>query len=133
MANRTAQSSSETNSAADYSSDDDDENLLKSYMREMFGGNESSIIEREETEAVAYEIISAYNDRKPLNTNVLEYWYERRFSCPLLFQLASIVLGAPASQVSVERCFSVLKFILGDYRSRINKDTLENIMLIHLN
>lgn len=102
-------------------------------MNEIYGEVANNTAQLEYNEIFAQELICAYNDRKPLNTNVLEYWYERRFSCPLLYKLALIVLGAPASQVSVERCFSVLKFILNDYRTRVNKTTLENIMIIRLN
>lgn len=58
--------------------------------------------------------ICQFNDKMPLNTNVLEYWYEKRFSHPLLYALARIVLAVPASQVSVEQCFSTLKFVLND-------------------
>lgn len=46
---------------------------------------------------------------------------------PELYQLASIVLAVPAMQVSVERAFSSLKFILAPQRSNISEDTLEDM------
>lgn len=87
----------------------------------------------EDDVVAAFGIICSYQDRKPLDTNVLEYWHAKRFSNPVLCKLATVVHAVPATQVSVERCFSVLKFILNDYRTSIRSDTLENLMLLRLN
>lgn len=74
--------------------------------------------------------IRNYNDKKPLDTNVIQYWYSKRFSDPTLSKLALIVHALPATQVSAERCFSILKFILSEYRTNIRSDTLENLMFL---
>lgn len=64
-----------------------------------------------------------------LNVNILEYSIDRRFKKPLLSQLALTVHDVPATQVSVERTFSALKFILNDLRTSVNENTLEKILL----
>lgn len=77
--------------------------------------------------------IRNYNDKKSLDTNVIQYWYAKRFSDATLSKLALILHAVPATQVSVERCFSTLKFILNDYRTNIRPDTLADLMLLKLN
>lgn len=102
-------------------------------MNELFEEVGESDYNCIEDESAAWSIICGYKDKQPLKTNVLKYWSEKRFTHPLLYKLSSIVLGVPASQVSVERCFSVLKYILSDYRTRLGHDILQDIMIIHLN
>ncbi|CAK9290747.1 unnamed protein product [Gordionus sp. m RMFG-2023] len=38
----------------------------------------------------------------PVDTNILEYWYSKRFEDPELYELSHIVLATPASQLNVE-------------------------------
>ncbi|CAK9296366.1 unnamed protein product [Gordionus sp. m RMFG-2023] len=52
---------------------------------------------------------------------------------PELYILSKILFAVPATQVSVERSFSHLKFILSPHRSRMSEQLLEDIMLIRLN
>ena len=65
--------------------------------------------------------------------SVLQYWRSKRFVYPELFRLSKIVLAAPMRQVSVERTFSGLKFVLSDLRCALHSDVLEDIMLIRCN
>lgn len=81
----------------------------------------------------AEAVIRNYDDKQSLDTNLLNYWYSKRFSNPILYRLAMVVHGVPATQVSVERCFSILRFILSDYRTRLYPDMLADVMLIRLN
>jgi len=46
---------------------------------------------------------------------------------------AKVVFNAPATQVSVEKLFSGLKFILSPYRSNISSKNLENQLLVGTN
>lgn len=64
---------------------------------------------------------------------ILEFWEENKNVYPHLFKIAMVVLGAPATQVSVERAFSSLKFILRDNRSSLNEIILEDILIIRGN
>eukprot|EP00102_Acyrthosiphon_pisum_P019235 XP_016656445.1 PREDICTED: uncharacterized protein LOC107882526 [Acyrthosiphon pisum] len=67
------------------------------------------------------------------STNIIEYWSSFINSKPELHKLAMVVLAVPATQVSVERAFSGLKFILSDLRSSLKTDMLENILMIRNN
>lgn len=69
-------------------------------------------------------------DRKK---NILEFWQENRNTYPHLYRIAMVVLGTPATQVSVERTISSLKFILQDNRNSLSEETLEDILIIRGN
>lgn len=66
--------------------------------------------------------------------SILGYWTGvARYEYDALFELARVVLSAPATQVSVERAFSALRYILNDYRTSLGSDSLENILIVRLN
>lgn len=110
------------------------DNSLNDFINELFEDTSESNRQIGDDDIVAaFGVICGFQDRKPLDTNVLEYWHAKRYSNPILYKLAVVVHAVPATQVSVERCFSVLKFILNDYRSCMRSDTLENLMLLKLN
>lgn len=111
-----------------------DGNSLKDFINDLFeDDSEPNRPVGDDDIVAAFGVICGYQDRQPLDTNVLEYWHAKRYSNPVLYKLAVVVHAVPATQVSVERCFSVLKFILNDYRSCMRSDTLENLMLLKLN
>lgn len=65
---------------------------------------------------------------------ILAYWSKAaRYEYDALYEVAQLLLSVPATQVSVERAFSSLRFILNDYRTSLGDDSLENILLIKLN
>jgi len=59
------------------------------------------------------------------------YWAEQ--DSKVLSQLAWIVFAVTITQVSVERLFSGVKFILNELRNSLAEDTLQAIMLQHTN
>jgi hypothetical protein len=65
--------------------------------------------------------------------SVLKYWEEQRNEHPQLYLLSSVVYGVPATQVTVERAFSSLRYILSSLRENLNEEILENILMIRLN
>ena len=65
--------------------------------------------------------------------NILEYWRNMKTVQPELYKLSVVVFAVPATQVSVERLFSGLKFILSPLRSTINGSVLEDQLLIRVN
>ncbi|CAI6358146.1 unnamed protein product [Macrosiphum euphorbiae] len=75
----------------------------------------------------------ANTDRVHYKENVVQYWLAKKNEMPQLFELAEIVMAVPATQVSVERSFSGLKFILSDLRSSLSSQMLENILIIRGN
>lgn len=50
-------------------------------------------------------------DLIPEKENILEFWQEQKRRMPELYQLSLVLFAVPATQVSVERCFSTLKYI----------------------
>jgi len=48
--------------------------------------------------------------------NILQFWKSKKLVYPELFELSNVVFSVPATQVSVERLFSGLKFVLSPYR-----------------
>lgn len=65
--------------------------------------------------------------------DVWQHWMSRKCTHPELYEVATILLAVPSNQVSVERAFSALGLVLSDKRTKMNDDTLENILLIKLN
>ncbi|XP_043461187.1 uncharacterized protein LOC122497881 isoform X2 [Leptopilina heterotoma] len=71
--------------------------------------------------------------RIPKNENLLEYWETKKDLFPELYSLSNIVHAAPMTQVSVERLFSSMKFILSDLRTNLSHDILDDILLVRSN
>ncbi|XP_065323660.1 uncharacterized protein LOC135930799 [Gordionus sp. m RMFG-2023] len=113
--------------------DDDFEDLLKSH--ESLNKNNSQGIENyNKCIEIEYIIRSFDNiERLEKDTNLLNYWENVKNSMPELYKLAITVLAVPATQVSVERAFSSLKFILSAQRTKLNPEILENILVIRSN
>ncbi|CAI6376851.1 unnamed protein product [Macrosiphum euphorbiae] len=72
-------------------------------------------------------------ERISYTADILQYWKTRQLTDPELYQLASVVLAVPATQVSVERSFSGLKFVVSDLRTSLDPELLEAIMLVRSN
>ena len=65
--------------------------------------------------------------------DVFQYWESQKWNKPELFQLSEILFAVPMAQVSVERKFPGLKFILSPQRSNINAKVLEDVLLVRTN
>ncbi|XP_073841548.1 uncharacterized protein [Musca autumnalis] len=68
--------------------------------------------------------------RLPLNGNVMEYWDSQK---NIISGIANIVLAIPSTQVSVERLFSAMKYVLSDQRNRLSAQNLEHILMVKVN
>ncbi|CAK1591073.1 unnamed protein product [Parnassius mnemosyne] len=62
--------------------------------------------------------------------SVLKFWEEKQLIYPQLYQLARVALSVPATQVSVERLFSALKFIVSNLRMNLKDDIIEDILFV---
>ena len=67
------------------------------------------------------------------SASVLVYWEKKKIAKPELSALAEIALALSVTQVSVERSFSALNFILSRRRANLASDLLEDILLVKLN
>lgn len=74
-------------------------------------------------------ILNTYNiNQKRIyhKTDILKFWKSMEVTHPELQQLANVVFCVHATQVSVERLFSGLKFVLSPYRTNISAKHLED-------
>lgn len=80
-------------------------------------------------------VLDAYSREACLkrSENVLRYWASMAASNADMHKLATAVIALPVTQVSIERAFSSLKFILSPLRSSLNDRILEDILFIRLN
>lgn len=62
-----------------------------------------------------------------------DFWKSKKDTYPSLYQVVQYLLIIPPSQVTVERNFSTLSFVLNMRRAQINEHLLESILLIKLN
>lgn len=63
------------------------------------------------------------------NENVLEWWEKMQMQMPELY-LSQVVISLPVTQVSVERSFSGLKFVLSPYRYSLDSNILEDLLVV---
>lgn len=106
------------------------------FLSASFGETSENNSSDEKLEEILRDIdFFTISGRYPLNTDVLQFWHAKRLESGWinLSNLAKIVLSVPATQVSVERCFSALKLVLSDQRTNLTKENLENILMIRLN
>ena len=69
----------------------------------------------------------------PLKADVLQFWETQRMIQPELYLLATTVLAIPSAQVSVERLFSSLGFILNPLRFNLGSERIDDILILHGN
>ncbi|KAI8126496.1 putative AC transposase [Lucilia cuprina] len=106
---------------------DDDDGILNNFLNQVFRGNEVNNVD------VNYKIETLNLPYATSPVNVLNFWKDRKYSDPELYALSNVCFAIPPTQVSVERAFSSLKFVLTENRNRLSKETLDNILLVKLN
>lgn len=79
-----------------------------------------------------FEQFSAMN-RLRANENIMQKWQQYKYDFPILFELSNVVMAVAATEVSVERNFSILDFILSKRRNRLTDQNLEMILFVKLN
>ena len=63
----------------------------------------------------------------------MQYYERNKLILPVLYQLDMVALAAPASEVSVERVFLTLRFILNDNSTNLKGDLTNKILVIRCN
>lgn len=88
----------------------------------------------QEIESIKQQLANMCNrPRVSISLNVLDIWKVLKNECPELYNIATTILSAPSSQVSVERAFSALAIVLDYLRTNLKSETLNNILIIKLN
>lgn len=71
-------------------------------------------------------------DRLNSMKSSLMFWEKEKFNFPILYKIASLILAIPRTQVSVERSFGALHFILSVLRERSSPKNIDNSFLFAL-
>ena len=69
--------------------------------------------------------------RIPYEEDVFHFW--RSYPSKELRMLAEVACSVPVTQVSLERLFSALRYILSDVRNRLREDIIDAILFLRLN
>ncbi|XP_037811340.1 uncharacterized protein LOC119603395 [Lucilia sericata] len=106
------------------SSIDSLEAILQNIEKENYGKNAS-----------IRELLNEFSKEKRLclHDNVIQWWEDRREIKSQLYNIAMVLLAVPATQVSVERLFSGVKFLMNPSRNRLDEDSLNAIVVIRSN
>lgn len=96
---------------------------------------ETSVVEEDTFKLLVSELNSYFCKEYSIDEdiNILKFWEDNKNEYVHIYALSCIVHAVPCSQVSVDRAFSTLKFIFSDLRNRMQKETLEDVMLLKLN
>lgn len=76
------------------------------------------VIQKLESEINAYEF--RFPKTLSVKGKVLQVWMGLAQKFPVLKCVVDVIMAAPATQVSVERAFSTLKFLLSDLRTSLS-------------
>lgn len=114
--------------------EEEEEDPLDKLLREIFQSVDTDSSVSQSAQDVS-EFLEPFRrqpqvDRK---TNVLQWWETKQKIYPQLYVMAQIVLSLPVTQVSVERLFSGLKFILSDLRYSMKSPILNDLMIVRTN
>jgi len=129
--------------ASDHNSPTDPIDDLEIYLRSKVNDESTSsdfgTLSNSQTETIETKIetllksFSIEEKRLCHKINILQFWKSKKLVYPELFELSNVVFSVPATQVSVERLFSGLKFVLSPYRCNISAKNLENQLLVRTN
>ncbi|XP_075162572.1 uncharacterized protein LOC142235198 [Haematobia irritans] len=67
------------------------------------------------------------------DTDVLHFWKEKKHSEPQLYALSKVCFGIPTTEVTFERAFPSLRYIVMENYNQIAVELLENVILVKLN
>lgn len=114
----------------------EERSLLSSYLDDMQttpqvqGEELSDKISKIYMEIENFDVVF---ERLPLNSDIKKFYHELQFKSPQLSKLAQVVLATPATQVSVERSFSALNFILNEKRTSLSSQNINSLLTVKLN
>jgi len=108
-----------------------------SELEEFLKGKREELSEVSTPDLTISLLIDTYlKTTKPMprkSKNVLEFWESQRLISPTLYELSQIVLAIPLTQVTVERLFSSLNFILNPLRLNLTTNMVDDLLVMHSN
>jgi hypothetical protein len=109
---------------------------LDDVVNKLLNNSKESIVESpQEAFDLKISLMKFSRVQLPRQMDIFSYWEKLSINDEFrpLYHLATTCIALPVTQVSVERCFSTLKFILNDLRYNIEDKILEDILLVNLN
>ncbi|KAK3910731.1 Cytochrome P450 monooxygenase alnD [Frankliniella fusca] len=94
-------------------------------LAEILSARDSTRLQR--STASSTDITSKLNDRK---INILKWWEEKKVEMPELYEVAIVVHAIPSTQVSLERLFSALRFVMHHLRGSLSSQMIGDLVLI---
>lgn len=113
---------------------DNNEDELEQILKTLYQ-NDDAIPGTIPTEDLLLQEIEKFDKlgRVKATDNIALRWETEKFTFPILYQLAKMIMAVAPTEVSVERNFSTLDFILTKRRNRLTDENLEAILFIKLN
>jgi hypothetical protein len=110
----------------DSESDDEVEALLAS-------NDDQNVNENMELNVIVNQLAlyDKNQERLKRSSNILEYWAATTYTS--LSEVANILLSTPATQVSVERLFSIVKYVFSSLRTKMTGEILEDVIFLKAN
>lgn len=68
-----------------------------------------------------------------IKSDICKFWEQKKMAYPMIYPISQILLGIPATEVSVERLFSGLRYILSPFRNCLSEEMLQNVILVRCN
>lgn len=118
----------------DFDVDDSDDDLLEQIIKKKTECQQNDIAESVINDSLVEEIRKfKLLKREPAKSNIIERWTQLKLTFPTLHQLAMTVMAVAPTEVSCERNFSILDFVLTKRRNRLTDTNLEMILFLKLN
>jgi len=119
----------------DNNKDKESRNLIRDLFDDGGFLSLSNEISLEQLERTLEEELDGFYHTKfgtmDLDIGILDsFWNQRRRDYPNLYEVYMLISSVPGTQVSVERLFSHLKFIVADQRSRLGGSILDSILFV---
>lgn len=137
--NAVAASTSSTEEHSAYTEDEcvDIDDLL-TYRRSLRTIVDAETVLNDSTSAAThairrFELFLRSTEPSDSNKTSVEFWCKYKLTEPDLFQVACVINAAAPTQVSVERLFSALSFVLSPQRTRLKDENIDNILVVGQN
>lgn len=109
----------------------EDDDSFELSLQELAGGstNESS----QTKDVLSKEIVAFENGPRLKTSEDIAMFWKTQTDFPLLSRIALEIISIPVTEVSVERLFSHLNFILSKHRAVMQAELVEDILFLRLN
>ena len=101
----------------------------KRFGEDFESGNVSDEFDNESDDELS-KYLEQKMDMESIDDNPLTFWYENRFTYPILSRLARSIFSIPATTADVERQFSASGMMISSRRTRLNPEQVNNALFL---